>query len=181
MSSAAPQGFCRAPLPPPTKGGRETGAPSHWTPGSRGRVAGGLQSWESVGPAGPSEAGCRPGSPKQQRGRVPGRASARNAAVPLLTLTLQLYLGRETEPMQLQTEAAACGSGRERQMAHRVPLAPLPLGMGWHHLAQALSQATAPRRAGQELGSLARQPADLPEQEQGPRAAQRSRTHAPSC
>lgn len=66
-------------------------------------------------------------------------------------------------------------------MAHHVPLAPLPLGMGRHHLAQALSQATAPRRAGQELGSLARQLADLPEREQGSGAAQRSRTHTPSC
>lgn len=53
--------------------------------------------------------------PKQQRGRVPGRHSARNIPILLLTSTLWLYLGSETEPVQLQTEAAARAAGRKGQ------------------------------------------------------------------
>lgn len=67
-------------------------------------------------------------APKEERGRAPRRASARNTPVPPLALTLWLYLGGETEPMQLRAEAAAWGGGTEGPRARNVPLAPLGRG-----------------------------------------------------
>lgn len=101
--------------------------------------------------------------PKQQRGRVPGRDSARNIPILLLTSTLWLYLGSETEPVQLQTEAAAqAAEGRAKgSLCPFCPSAPCN--------AVALSSpTTSPEGAGQEPGSVA-------SWEQGSGAAHHSR------
>lgn len=154
----------QSPAPPgqAARGRRGAGVPSRQTPGSGDRPV--------RGPQGPGraellgsrwEAGALPcrqrgweqardpraprtlssaSPPDEQRGRAPGRAGARNTPVPPLALTLRLYLGGETEPLQLWAGAAAWGSGRDGPRPHCIPRSP----RGWPRLL----------RAGQEWAAL---------------------------